>query len=336
MRPTTSRLLAVCIVVCATLLCAQVISAAPTTGRALLNRAKEAYLEARVEASIRLLRKAAARAGDDQRLAAQIQLYVALNQLVAGRQAAAEKALQRALTHDPNLRLDADRFKPSTIALLERVRQGLRGTLAVTANLPGSVWIDGKDAGKTPLTLKIPIGYHQVEVRAGSARHSQRVLISAGQEARVTAKLTTKERPVATPVVQPPPTAAPIVKRPGPQVDQERGARLWTYVVAGTAAAALGVAIGLGVSAESDHAEYQATLDYDRFESLEQSIRTRTTAANVLYISAGALAAGAVVLFFLEGRSYGASDSAARVDSTYRVRTSVTPTDFSVAFDLTF
>ncbi len=87
-----------------------------------------------------------------------------------------------------------------------------------------------------------------------------------------------------------PPAAAPATRR------------VWTWVAAGGAVAALAAGLGLWAWAESDHDEFLATPDPLRYDELKSSIRARDTGAVVLFSVAGALTATAAALFFLEGR----------------------------------
>jgi len=86
--------------------------------------------------------------------------------------------------------------------------------------------------------------------------------------------------------------------------------RLWTWILAGSAAALGGAGLGLWLSADADHGEWtrlqdppqQPVKDAQRLEELEDSIRTKETASWALFGVAGGLAVTAVALFFIEAQ----------------------------------
>jgi|GEM_PF-2630147 tetratricopeptide (TPR) repeat protein len=92
-------------------------------------------------------------------------------------------------------------------------------------------------------------------------------------------------------------------------VKEERKAkpRLWTWVALGTAAAVAAVGLGLGVSAEQSLDEYNAAAEaghIDEYYEAQATYDRRALAANISFITAGAFAVTAVVLFFVEGNRY--------------------------------
>jgi hypothetical protein len=82
--------------------------------------------------------------------------------------------------------------------------------------------------------------------------------------------------------------------------------RLWSWVAAGGAIAALATGVGLRLSAESDRSAWEALeptrANEPEGDRLERSYKTKAWAANGLFITAGALAITSTVLFLIEGR----------------------------------
>jgi hypothetical protein len=301
-------------------------SAAPSA-RELFERAKQAYMQAQAERSLKLLGRAA-RLVRDTKLSATIELYTGLNLLVTNKRPEAEAAFKRALRHDPTLSLDKERFKPSTVRLLEQIKAAARATLVVTANRPGEVWIDGVKRGQTPLTAQVTIGKHQIRVQAGSARFDVTIVIGAGAQLTVPAHLPASGTTSAT-------------KRAAGEDDKRKAqkpagpSRLWTWVALGTAVAAAGAGLTFGLLANKDHDDYMSTRDYDRFKSAEDSTKTKALLSNVFFISAGVIAAGAVALFFIEGRAPAAKERPAR-DTALRLTPAIGPGGGGVSLDLRF
>ena len=269
--------------------------AAPA-GEALYRQAVKRYNEAEFEKSIDLLNRAL-RAGGNPRLLGKVNFQLGITLAVMGEQDKAERAFREALKRDPELSLDAKQVKPEMVELLARVRDGLRGYLSVSADEDVSVKVDGEDVGQAPYEVLVPVGPHEVVVQCGGGARTRRVVVRHGATARFDARC------AAAPAADKGGTA------PTPGHDgMSRRKRLWTWVVAGTAVAALGVAIGLGASASADYSEFEDLLasgqrDETRREELESSIQSKSMGANVMFGVAGGLAVTSVVLFFLEGRA---------------------------------
>lgn len=94
------------------------------------------------------------------------------------------------------------------------------GTLELTSMPAGAeVFIDGESRGTTPLALKLPIGAHEVELRAGKARRAFGVIIGKDEKIAQQVKLqkppagkaprTTRSSSAAAKVVPPPAAPAP-------------------------------------------------------------------------------------------------------------------------------
>jgi tetratricopeptide (TPR) repeat protein len=231
------------------------------------------------ERSLELLTRASATAREPATLG-QIQLVLGLNHAVLGRAARARELFASALSNDPRLRLDAERFKPALVRLFREVREELKGELSVSSIQPdASVFLNGQLAGKTPFLARVAIGAHHVRVLAkeGGEVHEEQVVVYPRKRVEVAAQLTSDET-------------------------SPRRRRLWTWIAAAGAVACAGGGIGVWAWAGSDHDEFQETQDPARYEELKDSIRARDIAANVLFVTAGALAVTSAVLFFLEGR----------------------------------
>lgn len=89
----------------------------------------------------------------------------------AGRRQESADALRRVLRVDPTHALDPDRFTPSMIQTFEGLRRELARTrkhaLQVRANQPATVYLDGRPAGQTPLTLELAPGTYRLALAAG-------------------------------------------------------------------------------------------------------------------------------------------------------------------------
>ncbi len=81
----------------------------------------------------------------------------------------AEAAFRYVLRLDPKHQLDRDYFSPSTIKEFDRVRAKLakepRQTLTVNSKPVGiAVYVDGREMGRTPFELKLPVGDYRVQI----------------------------------------------------------------------------------------------------------------------------------------------------------------------------
>lgn len=90
------------------------------------------------------------------------------------RNKSSNEAFGRILRVEPDYRADPDTWPPSTIRALEAVRREVRhskkGLLRVTSlSGPGvSVFVDGREAGKTPLRLELPQGAYRLSLVSGA------------------------------------------------------------------------------------------------------------------------------------------------------------------------
>lgn len=259
------------------------------SAKALFDKAVVSFSVAEFEKSIALLRRAEKRVKDSS-LKARVHLYLGFNHALLDQIPRAREAFRQALINDPRTDPRATGIKQSIITLFNSVRDTMRGRLRVTATRADAwVIIDGDRAGKVPLELDLPVGEHRIEVRVKDGKHKQVVLLNPGQVVKVQARLPKKLVPKVKPVIEDPPG----------------GRRLWTWIAAGGALATLGVGIGLGVAARSNHGEWEDELGQDRqrWEELRDAGQRKALAANVLFGAAGAMAVAAAVLFFVEGRS---------------------------------
>ena len=255
--------------------------------RALLEQGVTQFGLARFDASLRSLEQARAATKDPQVLA-RVQLYIGLNRS-ARDDPRAREAFVLALTHDPTLRPDPATIKPDLVRRFDAVLGSLRGELSVQCNRPGAlVTVGGQKRGAVPLTLRLPVGRHRVEVQDKDGKFSaaREVLVRPGGKARLKLRLGGDTRPRRADAPRPP-------------------RRVWTWVATGATAVALAVGVGLGVSAGSTYDDWKAAnAAHDpRVLELQQSVQDKDLAANVMFGVAGALAVTSVVLFLLEGRA---------------------------------
>ena len=248
----------------------------------LLKRGVFLISRARFDESIKALERART-ATSDAALLGRIHLYLGINHSILGQQARADAEFRKALGFSPDLQLDPKRIKASIVDRFNTIRDSLRGELTVDSDVAGAeVLVNGTPAGNAPMSKPLSPGVYAVEVRhpRTGAVHKEQVTVTAGKTARVSARLVV------------------AVKKPPPARK-----RIWTWVAAGTAAVSLGVAIGLGVSAKSDHKAYgDAPTTFEEGADLESSGRGKALGSSIMFGVAGAAAATSVVLFFLEGR----------------------------------
>jgi len=158
-----------------------------------------------------------------------------------------------------------------------RIAEGQRpttGTLRLRASQPGAaIALDDEAVGTSPMDLPMPLepGTHRVEVtREGYVPFRAQVEVGRGVTSAAFAQLEPETRYRAI-----------------------RGRRLFTWIVGGLAVASAGLSVGLGVRA--------ASLESDG------SPRASDWARSSDYALGGAmvLGVGALILYFIEGRSVG-------------------------------
>lgn len=203
---------------------------------------------------------------------------------------------------------------------------GVQALLVYTDPPGAEVRIDGRPRGRAPFHLALPPGPYavsvvlegfapaaeEVQLRAEASRVVEVVLApavatgkapappragapaSSGPGAAVPASPARPDLSARPPAPQPTLPLAPPAKGPRP--------RVYTWVAAGTAVAA--VAAGLWFGAEADR-KRDRLLDGQTHEdaaSLAREAKSRARTANVLYGIAGAAGAAGVTLFFVEGK----------------------------------
>ena len=156
-----------------------------------------------------------------------------------------------------------------------RLQQPTMGTLRISSEDEGAnVDVDGRNVGQTPVAIPIALeqGTHRLEIdRSGSIPFRSEVQIEAG--------MTTVAYPDLAPAIQ---------------FRAIRGRRIVTWIVGGLGVATLATSIGLGVKAR----QFIAQDDLD-------TARRWSTRSDYLLGTTMALAVGALILYFIEGRAIG-------------------------------
>lgn len=278
---------------------------------------------------------------DDSGLLGQIHLYLGLNHAAENQPQKARAAFSTALTNDPQLFMDPERHKPMFVDLFEQVRSTMVGELVVTVDQhSATVAIDGISVGLAPYSGILLRGKHTVEILGtkGAGYRRREVNVLAGQTTRLVL-MPEGRMPISEQKL--PPTAEQ-------QLEQEDRSprRLWTWIATVGAVAAAGTALGLTLSAKGDYDEGCSLLaernlpcgertlldraaDRQHYEELQDSVNTKQLAANILWGTTGAMAAAAVILFFLEER-WGRTEASRSAGVLRTVR--AVPGGFLVAF----
>jgi len=147
--------------------------------------------------------------------------------------------------------------------------------------------LDDSPVGRTPFRDTVPIGSHRVLVQQPDGTWVRnKTTVRANRETLVQVQLT------PAPAVAPPAEPTPARRR------------LWTWVAAGGAAAAVIAATSVWIAADRDYDTWNETpdTDGDRLDELERAVKRKEIAAWTLFGLAGAAAVTSAVLFFLEGR----------------------------------
>lgn len=201
------------------------------------------------------------------------------------------------------------------IANLERrLREKGQQQLMVFADPPNArISVDGKELGGSPASVELVAGNHTLTVQADGYEKVERSFVmqtTRATEMTITLRPVAKETPpIATdvPKKEEPPKSVTDVPPPPPPpvvvVDQPKKGRVFTYVAGGTAIAALGAGIGMGIAAQSNADKLtKATMPLTQPEAdrYDQAAKGLGTGATVAYVGAGVAAAAAVVLFFVE------------------------------------
>jgi tetratricopeptide (TPR) repeat protein len=211
--------------------------------------------------------------------------------------------------------------------------------LLVYSEPPGAeVVIDGQSRGRTPFAAVLPHGAHAMSLEKEGWATVRREVVLADRSVQLEVALTraqpgarasgianpnpttttnpdaatssaapaTAGSATASRELTPPPALGtnplplqPLLReaRPGPRP------RVWTWVAAGVAGAALAAGAAYGLSARSASDELRAAQrDGASAQRLADQASSRARSANVLYGVAAAAGAAGVTLFFVEGR----------------------------------
>lgn len=184
--------------------------------------------------------------------------------------------------------------------LLARARK-LVAVYHVSIDPPDAeVLVDGAPASLEQGQLYLDPGEHSVVVRApGYVEERKELRIAEPEQATLAIRL----QMVPPPEPEDDATAAPTPVQMPPVAEAEPvhpRRRVWTWVLGGAALAAAGTGVGLGVAAVNKHEDFQRC--EARCDVLKSKGQALQLGANVTLGAAGALAIGAVLGWFLEGR----------------------------------
>ncbi|ABC83414.1 PEGA domain-containing protein [Anaeromyxobacter dehalogenans] len=213
---------------------------------------------------------------------------------------------------------------------------GVQALLVYTDPPGAEVRIDGRPRGTTPFHLTLPPGPYALALALeGYAPVEQAVEVGASVSRVVEVVLRPSAAPAPAPsaaatrpaspgaatappaasrggaAALPPPAparpdlsarapAASVPLAPAPQARPSRH-RVYTWVAAGAAAAALTAGVLYGQSAQRKRDALVDGTPHDDAASLARDARSKARTANVLYGIAGAAGAAGVTLFFVEG-----------------------------------
>ncbi len=160
------------------------LSAAPKSTK--FEQGQKLFASGEVDAALKMLDAAAAESND---AGAVERIQLLRGQCLAARQdfVKAEEAFTMALDANPEASLDPARVDPTVVKLLESVRSRLSGPISLNSEpLGATVSIDGRQMGKTPLNLNIPLGRHSISLSFGEIESPPRdVIIRAKRDVYV-------------------------------------------------------------------------------------------------------------------------------------------------------
>jgi tetratricopeptide (TPR) repeat protein len=253
--------------------------------------AARALKEARRLHDVRDYETALAKYEEVERLlpAARIDVLVAATLEALGRTVEAAERLERAIRRSKRAADSAqERLARRRLdALLRNV-----SSVRVRCDVPGAtVLLDGSAIGEVPIEKRIYLapGSHRLRVRAQGRRAFDRTLV-----------LYPGDHTIVTVELAPAGSGSPRGRGDGPPRPRRR---VWSWVALAGAGAALGVGLGIGAWGQSQYNDYSATKDPLRYDELREAIPWKQHTANALFGVSGALAAAAIVLFIVEGRS---------------------------------
>ncbi len=205
-----------------------------------------------------------------------------------------------------------------SVANLERKlrEKGVQQVLIFAEPASAKIEVDGKGVGVSPASVELAAGQHALTVSAdGFTTVERSFTVSLAKSSELTVALTPKAEqtpsiPVSpkkdAPVASKDPSLTPADSQkpstPDLKTPAPKKGRVVTWIAGGTALAALGAGIGLGVAANGAAQSLKST-ERSRADAtaLQQQAQGMATGANIAYGVAGAAAIAAVVLFFVEG-----------------------------------
>ena len=187
--------------------------------------------------------------------------------------------------------------------------------LLVYTDPPGAeVKVDGRARGSTPFAAVLSLGVHTIALsKPGFVELKREVVLARDRSMEIDVSLPRAGQAAAGALSDlslrpsPPQEAsggpAASLTAPGPKVSPTRRPRVFTWVAAGVAGAALaaGIAYGLAARSASDDLRRAEHGGADA-QRLADSASSRARKANILYGAAAAAGAAGVTLFFIEGR----------------------------------
>lgn len=189
----------------------------------------------------------------------------------------------------------------ASIATLEKKLGPQVLTVAVEPNL-SAVKVDGKLISGNPPTVELKEGEHTLEVSAQGYETFRRTFTIGGKplDMNVALRAMPSDAPKNAQLTpdQPPPLPPLVAQQP----DAPR-ARTATWIVGGTAIAAAGGALGLGLAAQGQAATIRGQMVRDGalVERDAQAAQNLALGSNIAWGVAGAAAITAVILYFVEG-----------------------------------
>jgi tetratricopeptide (TPR) repeat protein len=198
----------------------------------------------------------------------------------------------------------------AAIANLEKRLQerGVQQLLVYSEPAAATVVVDGKPRGASPVSVELAPGVHDLSVALdGYAPTTRKVTITKEKSLEVVVAL---QKPDLTPHVaaDKPGATAPAPAGGLTQTEKPEPHRVYTWVAAGVAAAAIAGGVVLGISAKNnantlrDNASHAGVTGLRELnQNATNAAKNQATAANVCYGVGAVAGAAAVTLFFVEG-----------------------------------
>jgi hypothetical protein len=206
--------------------------------------------------------------------------------------------------------------------------------LLVYSDPPGAeVLVDGQSRGRTPFVAVLPHGAHALALEKDGFARVEREVVLADRSVQIEVALTPGAKagaaaaaatgaaaagstsaaapgsagagaaaPDLAPATAAGGSASLLAPPPAPGARPAPRSRVWTWVAAGVAGAALAAGAAYGLSAKSTSNDLRAVQrDGTEAQRLADQATSRAHSANVLYGVAAAAGAAGVTLFFVEG-----------------------------------